>query len=77
MKNLNEHLDQVGETYWEHLRFGVWAAGICLLLSVTSFVHAIFPFILPRKPEKIYQYFHNRAKARLDRITSQLEKEYL
>ena len=75
MKNLNKHLEQVGETYLEHFRFGMWAAGICLLLSVTSFVHAVFPFFMPRRPEKIYQYFHARAKQRLERITNQLEKE--
>lgn len=75
MKNLNKHLEQVGETYSEHFRFGMWAAGVCLLLSITSFIHAVFPFLLPRLPEKIYQYFHSRAKERLDKITSRLEKE--
>lgn len=77
MKNLTKHLEQVGETYFEHLKFGMWAAGVCLLLSITSFVHAVFPFILPRTPEKIYQYFHTRAKARLDKITARLEQESL
>lgn len=76
MKILSKHLNQVGESYFEHLKFGVWAAGVCLLLSIVSFVHAIFPFILPRRPEKIYVYFHNRAKERLDKITNRLEKEY-
>jgi hypothetical protein len=77
MKILMKHLNQVGETYWEHLSFGMWAAAICLLLSITSFIHAIFPFILPRRPEKIYQYLHCKAQVRLNKITSRLEKESL
>jgi hypothetical protein len=47
LNKLTEHLDEVGETYWQHFKV---AACMSLRLSVASYtqlLHAVFPFIKP------------------------------
>jgi len=44
-----KHLETVGETYWEHLRFA-WSVGFVL------FVHGLFPWIwVDRASEMMYE----------------------
>lgn len=68
MKFLFKHLKTVQESYWNHLKFGIWAGVVCLLLSILSFIHAVFPFLFPGVPERIYDYFESKVTPRLTRI---------
>lgn len=59
------HLDEVGETYWQHFAF---AARIGLILFITSFLivlHAIFPFMFKRTGSEVikslYDLLENRG----------------
>lgn len=67
MINFN-HLTQVEESYFQHFKFAVWAAGILFLLSVVSLIHAVFPFLFSRIPDKIYRYFVTKSKPRIERV---------
>ena len=71
------HLRQVEETYVEHAKFGLWAAAVLLLISVLSFVHAIFPFLFSRWPIKLYNYFVLKSNSRLHDITQTLQHKGL
>lgn len=69
------HLDQVEESYFEHLRFAIWAGGVFLLLGTVSIIHAIFPFVLSRTPDKIYRYFVKKSQDRINRVNSILKEK--
>jgi hypothetical protein len=72
-----KHLNQVEETYLEHFKFGIWAGFTLGILSILSLVHAIFPFLLPRLPDKLYQYFVQNATARINRVRQILKDKNL
>lgn len=38
-----QHLNEVSETYWQHGRFALWAAGQCLLAAGALVIHAVWP----------------------------------
>ena len=67
------HLKQVEETFWQHFKFGLWASAILFLISVTSLIHALFPFFLARTPDKLYKYFISKSQQRLQRIDKLLK----
>jgi uncharacterized membrane protein YoaK (UPF0700 family) len=69
------HLTQVEETYWQHLKFGLWACLILLVTSFVSFVHAFFPFLLARVPDNLFKYFIASSQNRLDRINKVLKQK--
>jgi hypothetical protein len=62
------HLRQVKETYWAHFKFGIWASMIFFILFIVGTIHAIFPFLLARYPDRIFNYFCKQAQDRLDRV---------
>jgi|688.fasta_scaffold1118973_2 hypothetical protein len=68
-----KHLSQVEETYMEHCRFGLWAGVVLGTLSILSLIHAIFPFLFPRLPDKLYQYFVTKATPRLTKVNQILK----
>ena len=45
--NLCQHLDEVGETYGEHMRASACIGLKLLAASIAQLVHAIFPFVCP------------------------------
>ena len=76
MKIVNfNHLSQVEETYFQHLKFGVWAGIVLIALGIISLIHAIFPFFLSRWPDRIYRYFVNESSPRIDRVNRILKEK--
>lgn len=71
------HLTQVEESYFEHFRFAFWAGSVLIILGIVSIIHAIFPFIFSRTPDKIYRYFLTRSKERIDRVNTILQQKGL
>lgn len=45
IKFLTQHLKDSNCSYFQHLTFAVYAGCLLLYASITSMVHAIFPFI--------------------------------
>ena len=69
MKFFTDHLRSVEESYLQHLKFGLSAGALCILLGFLSIVHAMLPFLLQGIPEKKYRYLDKSlVKPRLDRI---------
>lgn len=59
-----KHLDEVGETYWQHFKF---AAGMGLLLFITGIlvlIHAVFPDILKNVGSDAIQHVSNILEER-------------
>ena len=70
MNFFTNHLDSVQESYWTHFKFGIWAAVVCVFLGAISLIHAVFPFLFPGVPERVYKYFKDSSAGRLERIES-------
>lgn len=72
-----DHLSEVEETYFEHFKFAMWASITLFFLSIVSLIHAIFPFLLSRMPDKIYRYFQRESKQRVERVNKILKDKGL
>lgn len=72
-----KHLEQVEETYWQHFKFAFWAGCVLFVLSIFSLVHAVFPFMFSRVPDKIYKYFQKESAKRVDRVNTILKTKGL
>ena len=46
---LTRHLAEVEEGYFTHMKHSLYYAGLCLLLTVTSIIHSILPFLFVNK----------------------------
>jgi hypothetical protein len=71
------HLQQVEETYLQHLKFGIWAGLVLLTLGIISIIHSVLPFLLVRFPDTLYRYFVKHSQKRIDRVNQILKKKNL
>jgi hypothetical protein len=59
-----KHLDEVGETYWQHFKFAagmglaLFIAGICVM------IHAILPTVFPNIGSIVIRHAHKRLDER-------------
>jgi hypothetical protein len=72
-----KHLSQVEETYWAHLKFGIWAGIVLMWLGIVSVIHALFPFLFSRYPDAVYKYFINASQKRISRVNTVLKNKNL
>jgi hypothetical protein len=72
-----DHLSQVEETYLQHFKFAIWAGVVLLLLGLISILHAVFPFLFSRYPDRIYKYFQETSKSRMMKVNSILKQKNL
>ena len=40
-----EHPNAAGQGYWQHMGFGMLAAGRAFVIALIAFVHAVLPFL--------------------------------
>lgn len=71
------HLQQVEESYLEHLKFGLWTFLVLGLLSLLSLAHAILPFFISRWPDRLYKYFQEKSKDRIENVSRKLRGKNL
>lgn len=72
-----KHLSEVEESYFAHLRYNLWVAGMVLLLAVVSFIHAVLPFMFARWPLAIRKYMMEKSLGRDRLISRALRKKGL
>lgn len=72
-----KHLQQVEESYFEHLKFSLWAGFILIILGIVSVIHGIFPFLFSRVPDKIFNYFLKHSSERISRVNRLLKTKGL
>ena len=59
-----KHLSEVEESYFAHLRYNLWVAGMVMVLAVVSFIHAFLPFMFARWPNNIRRYMQRKSMNR-------------
>ncbi|MCY3837808.1 MAG: DUF6356 family protein [Gammaproteobacteria bacterium] len=58
MSFLTDHLDEVGESYWEHMFKAAGFAVAMLLGGVACLVHALLPFLFVRTGSTRVRHLH-------------------
>ena len=58
MSFLTDHLDEVGETYWEHMLKATGFALAMLVGGVACLVHALLPFLFVRTGSARVRHLH-------------------
>jgi hypothetical protein len=62
----NEHPNDVGETYFQHMRMALKFSFNCAWASVTLFIHSFFPFLFPTTGSRtITHLFQTMVKQRM------------
>jgi len=56
------HLENSRMTYWYHLKHSLTNSGHLLFLSLSSFIHAIFPIFFPEHAARGVIKIYNRMK---------------
>lgn len=59
-----DHLSNVGESYWQHLKWCAYSTVIFLIMTVLAIVHGIFPFLLANIPDKVMIHYVKKFKTR-------------
>ena len=59
-----KHLDEVGETYWEHFLFAIRIGFVLFLTGILVMVHAVFPGILKNVGYDVVKHAHAILDAR-------------
>ena len=71
LSEIEEHLESVNETYWQHLKFAVVHSFQFLLLSITTLIHGILPCCFVKtmsdrmqqiKTELIYRAYNGESQ---------------
>ena len=63
---LNKHLKDVNETYFEHMYHALGYTLTFLLLTVTTLIHSILPFLFVETGSKKIQELNKHIQNRLD-----------
>ena len=58
------HLNEVGETYWEHLWCTIKYSCLFIGLSIVILIHGIFPFILTNTASNKIKELHSDLSCR-------------
>lgn len=57
------HLQEAGETYWQHFGFAMRVAGLSIAAGLAAALHAIFPFVMQRTASQILLGLAGRISA--------------
>ncbi len=60
MKFLTQHLDDVDETYFQHMRFALSFAGQMLIGAIACAIHAVAPFLFVSTGSQRIKFLHER-----------------
>jgi hypothetical protein len=67
LKKTKKHLDEVHETYWQHMRFALHMAGTMMMGAVLAVLHALLPAIFQcSASERIFK-LADEMRARKDK----------
>ena len=59
-----KHPKEVGMTYFEHMKFALKFSFCFFRLSITSFIHAIFPFLFVTNASRFIKEAHMKIEDR-------------
>jgi hypothetical protein len=58
------HLNFVGESYVQHLRFTVYLCAVLFVLSIVALMHGLFPWILTGTVSDKIKHLNERLSSR-------------
>ena len=64
MNIFNKHLNEIGETYFEHMFNAVRYSFTFFLLGFVSIIHAVFPFLFSKTASCVIQEMSDHIKER-------------
>jgi len=59
-----KHLDQIGETYWQHFCFAGRVGLVMFLCGLCAMAHAIYPKVFPHTASKCIDQLHKLLNER-------------
>jgi len=59
-----KHLEDIGETYWQHFAFAIRFGFVLLLTGILVMVHAIFPNVFKNVGNSVVKHAHAILEAR-------------
>ena len=74
MNYFNQHLQDVGESYFQHGRHAAGFAGLMFLGSLACLGHALFPFLFQRTGSDVIRRLHDRMVVNRHRLTPRAEQ---
>lgn len=69
------HLKDVRSGYFKHMWYAIKLSSHALLIPLTGYIHAFFPFLFPALPFKIAKQHVAMAEALFDDLQAVLEAE--
>jgi hypothetical protein len=64
-----KHLDELGVSYWYHLKFALRIAVIMFIAAILVVVHAIFPNFMPTVATDVVRHLHKTLNEKNDGTT--------
>lgn len=61
---LTTHLEETGETYFQHMGFALRIALVLFICSLLAVVHSLFPWLLKTAVSNTIWYMNNYLQAR-------------
>jgi hypothetical protein len=77
MRVFGDHLNEVEESYLQHLRFAIWSACYLGGLAILSIMHGLIPYVFPRLPDRIFRHWYGTALPRIKRVNEILASKGL
>lgn len=69
MKLLTAHLDEVGETYFQHFGHAVYFAVAMVVGGIACFVHAVFPFLFQKTGSQSIEALYDKMVVNRKNLT--------
>lgn len=69
MKRLNAHLEQVDESYMQHMKHALSFAFNLGLASIVCLVHAFLPFLFEKQGSDLVRKLHDRMVVNRHKLT--------
>jgi len=69
LKNLTKHLEDINESYFQHMTHALRFSGNMALGTFACLVHAIFPFLCVKTGSRIITQMHHDMVTHRDELT--------
>ena len=75
MQRLTAHLNDVDESYFQHLRHALSFSLVMLLGSIVCLIHALCPFLFERTGSNYIRTLHDRMVTNRHQLTPRPERQ--
>ena len=72
-----KHLEEIGETYWEHFKFAIRIGFVLFLAGILVMIHAVFPGVFKNVGYDVVKHAHAILDARRNGDDDDFHDDYL